>query len=162
MFEVLLALDFLDSVGELYFVVQIMAFTYMIYFLYMTFRDAQLLFGLSSLAAGYFIFVHGISSVFLASFFVFVVIFGMSIQQAVQFGLLPLLGYHQEGDRFVNTKEMQKQQQEAQQMEQVEKRAQAGEASEEEIGWLSQQMAKQQMGQSLGGGQNFMQQQRLR
>ena len=148
----LLVPEFLETLGELYFVIQVMVFAYMLFFLYMTFRDAQVLFGLSSLLAGYFIFVHGVSVTILVSIFVFVVIFGMSIQQAIQFGLLPLLGYAQHGDRFVKTNEMEQQGQEKQ-MQEVYKRAQVGQASEEELEWLQQQMSQQQMGQHFSSNQ---------
>lgn len=81
----------LESVGDIAFVVKLMALVYIIFYLYQTFAESQVLFGLSVLGAGYFILFY--SSVFVAlAVVVLLMMTGMWIQQSLQFGLFPLLG----------------------------------------------------------------------
>jgi len=125
--------DILETARELYFVVQVMTFAYMLFWLYMTFRDAQLLFGVGAIAAGYIIFLHGLSFTLLAIFFLAFVVMGSQIQMLMWFGLMPLFGYQQAGDRFVNVKEAEEQQQQQEAMkQQVMQRIMEGSASAEE------------------------------
>ncbi|GEM_PF-2616832 len=82
----------LDSVGDIAFVVKLMALVYIVFYLYQTFAESsQVLFGLSVLGAGYFILFY--SSVFVSlAIVVLLMMTGMWIQQSLQFGLFPLLG----------------------------------------------------------------------
>lgn len=158
--------EFLETVTEIYFVVQVMVFSYLLMFFYLTFRDTQLLFGLSALIAGYFIFIHGLSTSILVIVLVFFILFGMQLQQVLMFGLVPLLGYQHYGDRYVkisDQEEAQKQQQAQQQFQESYKRTLSGQATPEEVDWVEEQLNQQEMQQHLAGNnQNFMQQQRLR
>lgn len=84
----------LESVGDIAFVVKLMAFVYVVFYLYQTFAESQVLFGLSVLGAGYFILLY--SSVFVAlAIVVLLMVTGMWLQQSLQFGLFPLLGIGQ-------------------------------------------------------------------
>jgi hypothetical protein len=95
----------LETLGEMDFVIRIMVFSYLLFWLYMTFMPAkaEILFGISAIAAGYLVFAHGISITILALFFLFFVVLGSQIQMILMFGVLPLLGYQYAGDRFVKT-----------------------------------------------------------
>ena len=86
----------LDSVGDIAFVIKLMALVYVIFYLYQTFAESQVLFGLATLGAGYFILFY--SSVFVAlAIVVLLMVTGMWLQQSLQFGLFPLLGIGQGG-----------------------------------------------------------------
>ncbi|MDP2717938.1 MAG: hypothetical protein Q8P02_04295, partial [Candidatus Micrarchaeota archaeon] len=65
-----MALELFETLGEIGFVVQLLVFTYLLFWLYMTFRDLPMLFGLTSAVAGFLIFIHGISVTLLVASFV--------------------------------------------------------------------------------------------
>ncbi len=96
--------------NELYFVLQVITFSYLLFWIYLTFRDAQLLMGLATVAAAYIIFVHGLSVTLLAAFFLLFVVLGSHLQMFIQFGLMPFLGYQHGGDRFVKEEQVKAQQ----------------------------------------------------
>ncbi|MFA4946103.1 MAG: hypothetical protein WC607_00995 [Candidatus Micrarchaeia archaeon] len=102
----MIALLFLDNVfstlNELDFVVRVLMFSYLLFWCYMTFRDAQLLSALSSIILGYMIFLHGLSVVLLLGFFMVFILFGNHLQMLFLFGIMPLFGYHNFGDRYRN------------------------------------------------------------
>ncbi|MGB9577349.1 MAG: hypothetical protein ACP5O3_01700 [Candidatus Micrarchaeia archaeon] len=81
-----------EFVFDLWFVVKVIVFSYLLFQLYLMFRDTQLIFGLASLVAAYFIFVHGVSTVVLVAVFFLFVVFGSQLQMLVMFGLEPILG----------------------------------------------------------------------
>lgn len=86
----------LESVGDISFVIKLMALVYIVFYLYQTFAESQVLFGLATLGAGYFILFY--SSVFVAlAIVVLLMVTGMWLQQSLQFGLFPLLGVGQQG-----------------------------------------------------------------
>ncbi len=86
----------LESVGDIAFVIKIMSFVYILFWLYQTFAESQVLFGLSALGAGYLILFS--STVFVAlAVVVLLMVMGMWLQQSLQFGLFPLLGVGQGG-----------------------------------------------------------------
>ncbi len=93
----------LETLGELDFVIRVMVFSYLLFWMYMTFMPAkaELLFGISGIAVGYLVFAHGVSLTLLVLFFLFFVVLGSQIQMILMFGVLPLLGYQYAGDRFV-------------------------------------------------------------
>lgn len=97
-----------ETLQEMDFVVRVLVFSYLIYQMYLTFMPykAELLFGLTAIVSGYFVFAHGLSTAIIVLLFVLFVVMGMYIQQLIQFGLLPLLGYHYNfGDKFTSAKE---------------------------------------------------------
>ncbi|OIO26250.1 hypothetical protein COX85_03995 [Candidatus Micrarchaeota archaeon CG_4_10_14_0_2_um_filter_55_9] len=96
--------------NELYFVLQVIVFSYLMFWIYMTFRDAQLLMGLATVASAYVIFLHGLSVTLLAAFFLLFVVLGSHLQMFIQFGLMPFLGYQHGGDRFVKEEQVKAQQ----------------------------------------------------
>lgn len=141
-----MALEFFETLGELGFVVQLLVFTYCLFWLYLTFRDLPLLFGTASVAVGFLIFIHGVSVTVLVAAFVFLVLFGMQIQQVLWFGLFPLLGYHVMGDRLGKAYESDPQAMERRRFELGQKLEQGIELSEEETDWMHKQQAQSQMG----------------
>ncbi len=145
-----MALEFFETLAEIGFVVQVLVFTYMLFWLYMTFRDLPLLFGLTSTVAGFLVFIHGISMTVLVAGFVFLFLFGMQIQQVLWFGLFPLLGMHPMGDRLVSTEESDPRRMQ-EKMQGIESRIAEGHAGEGEIRFYEEQMAQQQMGGGMGG-----------
>ncbi len=106
--------------NELYFVLQVITFSYVLFWIYLTFREAQLLLGLATIAAAYVIFVHGLSVTLLAAFFLLFVVMGSHLQMFIQFGVMPLLGYQHGGNKFVKEGEAQAQQEMAQLQQAVE------------------------------------------
>ncbi len=95
--EALLFLDAIDGVfetlNELGFVVRIIVFSYLCYWLYITFRDVQTVFGVAVIVTAYIIFIHSLSITLLTVIFFVFVIFGNMLQMILMFGLLPLFGY---------------------------------------------------------------------
>lgn len=154
-----MALELLETLSELGFVVQLLVFTYCLFWLYMTFRDLPLLFGTASVAVGFLIFIHGVSVTVLVAAFVFLVLFGMQIQQVLWFGLFPLLGYHVMGDRLGRSYESDPHAMEMRRYELGQKMEQGIMLSEEEATWMQKQQAQQQM--SGGDMQQQMMMQRL-
>ena len=149
----LLLEDILQTASELYFVVQVMTFAYMLFWLYMTFRDAQILFGIGTIAVGYVIFIHGLSIMLLAAFFMLFIIMGSQIQMLMWFGIMPLFGYQQAGDRFVNVKDAEEQQQQGEAMkQQVMQRIMEGNASAEE----KQYFVNEHTSSNVAGGTDAM------
>jgi len=104
----------LDTLNELSFVIRVLVFSYVLFWLYITFRDSQALFGLATIAMGYILFLHGISVVLVVCFFVFFVMFGSHLQMLMLFGLMPLLGLQHGGHRFYNPEKERKVMQDAQ------------------------------------------------
>ncbi len=104
--------DIFETLSELDFVIRVMLFSYLLFWLYTTFipSRAEVLFGLTGIAAGYLVFAHGISVTVLVLFFIFFVMLGSQLQMLLQFGIMPLLGYQYHGDRFVHTDEINAQQ----------------------------------------------------
>ncbi|HIH20366.1 TPA: hypothetical protein HA244_03805 [Candidatus Micrarchaeota archaeon] len=96
-------LDIFETLAELDFVVRVLVFSYILFWLYMTFMTARadILFGVTAILAGYLVFAHGVTITILALFFLFFVVLGSQLQMIIQFGVLPLMGYQYGGDRFV-------------------------------------------------------------
>jgi hypothetical protein len=140
------------TLNELDFVVRVLMFSYILFWCYMTFRDAQLLSALASIIVGYMIFLHGVSVVLLLGFFMIFILFGNHLQMLFLFGIMPLLGYHNYGDRYRNP------QKEAELMKSANRRIELGEplsaaetqviqqlASEQEQAQAHQQMSQMDM-----------------
>lgn len=140
-----MVLEIFETLNELGFVVQLLVFTYCLFWLYLTFRDLPLLFGTSAVAVGFLIFIHGVSVTVLVAAFVFLVLFGMQIQQVLWFGLFPLLGYHVMGDRLGKSYESDPRAMELRRYDLGQKLAQGVELSEEEADWMHKQQAQSQM-----------------
>ena len=88
----LAAMPLLQVTADLWFVVRILVFSYLLFQLYLMFRDSQIIFGMAVIVSAYFIFVHAVSvTILMLCFFLFVV-FGNQLQMLVMFGLEPLLG----------------------------------------------------------------------
>lgn len=152
-----MAFGLFETLAEVGFVVQILTFTYILFWLYMTFRDLPLLFGITATVTGFLIFIHGISVVVLTAAFVFLFLFGMQIQQVLWFGLFPLLGYHVMGDRLASAEETDPKKMQAK-MQRVQQQIELGRASEQEMEWFQQQAAQQQM---QGGNPQMQQMQQM-
>ncbi len=148
-----MALELLETLGELGFVIQLLVFTYSLFWLYLTFRDLPLMFGISSVAVGFLVFIHGVSVTILVASFVFLVLFGMQIQQMLWFGLFPLLGYHVAGDHLISSDEMDQTRLQST-MALYNERAERGLASADELQFLERHGAMNQM-----SGQNASAQQ---
>ncbi len=150
--------EIFETLNELGFVIQLLVFTYCLFWMYMTFRDMPLLFGTASVAVGFLIFIHGVSVTVLVAAFVFLVMFGMQIQQVLWFGLFPLLGFHVMGDRLGRSYESDPHAMEVRRYELGQKIEQGIGLSEEEADWMHKQQAQ---GQMSGNMQQQMMQQRM-
>lgn len=134
----LLFLDDLIQTGtDIAFVVQVIVFSYLMFWLYMSFKDSSLVFGLSVIISGYLIFVHGISMTFLMLIFFAFVIFGSQLQMLLMFGVFPLLGREQTGEPKPNPKEM----------DELSMKYQQGTISEGEMARLQELSHQSQQGQ---------------
>ncbi len=117
-------LNIFDTFNELGFVVKIMVFAYLLYWLFIVFREQQVLLGLVAIIAAYFMFFHSISLTLLVLvFFVFVVMSG-HFQFLIDFGLIPILsmfGFHEaHGSEELKMQEVQKKMMEGQSLSQEE------------------------------------------
>jgi hypothetical protein len=105
--QVLLQIDAIDGVfstlNELGFVVRIIVFSYLCYWLYITFRDVQTVFGVGVIVTAYIVFIHSLSITLLTIIFFVFVIFGNMLQMILMFGVLPLLGYNWTMREYVKT-----------------------------------------------------------
>ncbi|MBI4406779.1 hypothetical protein HY571_02600 [Candidatus Micrarchaeota archaeon] len=86
-------LSIFQTFTDLVFIVKLIVFVYLLYWLFITFRENQIVLGLFSIAAAYFLFFHSVSLVvFVLLFFAFVVM-GMHFQFIIDMGVLPILGW---------------------------------------------------------------------
>ncbi|MEW5955225.1 MAG: hypothetical protein AB1626_01665 [Candidatus Micrarchaeota archaeon] len=140
----LAALPLLQVTADLWFVVRILVFSYLLFHLYLMFRDNQIIFGMAVIVAAYFIFVHAVSVTLLMLFFFLFVVFGNQLQMLVVFGLEPLLGAMGIGSH--------KHQYEAMEGQRITEKIRAGEAlSDSEMAFMEQWSAKEQHLQQLTG-----------
>ena len=139
--------EIFSTLSELDFVVRVLVFSYMLFWLYMTFRDAQLLFGIATIVVGYLIFVHGISVTLVVALWLIFFLLGSQLQMLCWFALFPLLGYQQAGGRLHKESEMAAQQN----LQEIEQKARAGTASQEEIHALQEAYAQQEMQHEQAG-----------
>ncbi len=137
-------LDVMDTLNDLSFVVKIIIFSYFLFWLFVTFRELPIVFGLSVIGLAYLMFVAAIPMLVIAIvFLVFLTPFGMMLQQGIQFGLLPFLGREpMTGRRMTGPEEVQR----------IQEKAMRGEnLTQQEAEILQEVYAQQQMQESFGG-----------
>ncbi|MFH0835676.1 MAG: hypothetical protein V1834_00765 [Candidatus Micrarchaeota archaeon] len=138
-----------DTLNDMGFVIRVIVFSYILFWLYITFREAQLLFGLTAIIASYFVLFHSISTTVLIILFFAFVIFGTQLQMVLQFGLLPLLGYHFYG-KYQKIEDPH-------QLQAIQQKAAAGEAlSENEMHALQQSQFGSQLGVDVGSRERML------
>lgn len=130
----------METLNELDFVMRVIVFSYLLFWLYITFRDVQVLFGLASLITGYFIFAHGLSITLLTIFFMAFVVMGSHLQMFIQFGLMPSLGFQHAGDRFSKMHEGEA----MGQMAQLQQAVESGQITMEQAQQMAQQAQTQE------------------
>ncbi|MBU1197557.1 hypothetical protein KJ765_03510 [Candidatus Micrarchaeota archaeon] len=127
----------LDVFTDLKFVLQVIVFSYILFWLYMTFRDVQVLFGLGAIVAAYFVLLNPISTTVLLVLFFAFVLMGMHFQMLFQFGLFPLL-------RFFGVEMEHPEMVEQQKMQKIEQKLMHGqELSADEVSFLEKSQRKQ-------------------
>ncbi len=150
---VVLASFFSDPLGafeEIAFVVRVMSFVYILFWLFTTFQDNQLLFGFTALVAAYFVLFNSPVIIVLAAV-VLLMVNGMFLQQSIMFGLFPALSRDQMGNTvdYAHQEEMMRAQN-------LENRLAAGERlNEQEMRFVSgvhqrQALANAQVQQFMG------------
>ena len=82
--------QFFTDIG---FVIQIMALAYIIFWLYLTFRESQVLFGISAIIASYFMLTVALPTVLVVIVFILFVVMGNQMQMLLMFGIEPVLGF---------------------------------------------------------------------
>ncbi len=93
LFSALPLLGILQTVSDLGLVIKIMVFAYLLYWLFIVFREQQMLLGLATIIAAYFMFFHQLSVIVLVLlFFVFIVMSG-HFQFIIDMGIVPILGF---------------------------------------------------------------------
>ncbi len=83
-----LALDYLSDAD---FVVKIIVFAYMMFWLYTTFSEVPVIFGISALIASYFLWAFAWPTIIFVFLFFAIIVFGNMLQQMLFFGLFPAL-----------------------------------------------------------------------
>lgn len=145
---------YFEFFGELSFVIKLMVFVYMLYWLHMTIGDSTILFGISGVIAAYFILFMGIPTIVLVIIWVFFFVLGGQLQQAIWFGLGPLLSTIKGRDVIGPIMSGQVAEYEEQYFfQQLNKKMARGEAlTEEEINFLKKMEAQQQLGMAMQQG----------
>jgi hypothetical protein len=141
---------FLDN---LHFIVQIITWCYLLFWLYMTFRDMPVMFGLTSLIASYFIFAHSLSTSFLVLVFFAFMLMGTQLQMLLQFGVYPILGFL--GIKPPNPFEPQMMGHEERQSA-IQKALKGQEMSQQESQMLYQEMQAQMQQQSMQEAEQYV------
>lgn len=124
-------LDILSTIDELSLVIKVMAFAYMLLWLYAQLRESMLLFGFGAMIAGYFMFINPLPTVIIVIIFVMFVSLGMHLQMLFQFGLFPLL-------RFFGIELEHPEVQEQQRLQNIEQKLKKGEDLNDEEEMLLQ------------------------
>ena len=129
--------DIFGFLDQMQFVLQVIVFSYILFWLYITFRENQILFGLSSIVAAYFIILNPITTTTLVVLFVAFVLMGTHFQMLIQFGVYPLL-------RFFGIELEHAEMAEQQKMHGIEKKLMEGkELNNDEVRFLENHQAKQ-------------------
>ena len=144
MLPVFFITDLLDTVGDISFVIKVMGFAYVLFWLYITFQESQILFGLSSIGLGYLLLFHSPWFVSLAAA-VFLMMAGGQLQMSIQFGLFPFLQHHSMESQQREQELMQKRQGELQE------NAERGSISQEETREYQENEARAQIQQGPEG-----------
>lgn len=137
-----------ETLNELHFVVQVMVFSYLLFWCYLTFRDAQVLFGLAAIVFAYVIFVHGLSITVLTLLFLVFVVMGTHIQMILDFGLFPLLGMHRMGGKLMREQHTDP--------AELQQRIQSGQASQAEIEAFQEMATQEQFGRTGSAERRMM------
>ncbi len=99
--SVMSLLSIFTTLTDLAFVIKILVFSYLLYWLFIVFREQQVLLGIVTLIAAYFMFFHAVSiTILVLLFFVFIVMSG-HFQFIIDMGILPILamfGFHESGE----------------------------------------------------------------
>ncbi len=129
--------DIFGFLSEMHFVLQVIVFAYILYWLYINFRENQILFGLSSIIAAYFVILNPITTTTLVVLFVAFAVMGMHLQMLIQFGVYPLF-------RFFGMELEHPEMAEQQQMQAIEKKLMEGkELSHDEVKFLEKSQQRQ-------------------
>ncbi len=91
MYPGVFSLDIMDAIVELDFAVKVFVFAYLLFWLYTTFGDQQILFGLGASVAFFFLFFYGLPTIAVVVLFFAVFMFGSIFQQLIMFGIIPAL-----------------------------------------------------------------------
>ncbi len=140
-----LLFDFLGDVSNLSFVLKIMSFSYLAYWLYTTFYNSKIVFGIALIGAGFFAITYSGATTALVVVFAILFVLGPQLQNTIWFGLGPLLspfGIDLMGNS-VNQKMSELEHQKA--AKELEARIANGQASQEEVQAFQKQQQLQQM-----------------
>ena len=131
--------DIFTFFSDIGFVIKIMALAYIIFWLYLTFRDSQMLFGLGAIIASYFMLTSAIPLIFIVVIFIVFVVMGNQLQMLLMFGVFPVTRFF-----GLELDPQQLEQREMQQLQAAEQKLQAGQAiSMEEERLLQEHVDKQ-------------------
>ncbi|MFH1106946.1 MAG: hypothetical protein V1787_03545 [Candidatus Micrarchaeota archaeon] len=119
-FVSLQAAGLLQFFDDFAFVIGIIVFAYILFWLYASFRDVPILFGLASIVAAYFTILQPLPTIVLVVIFGAFIMMGMHFQMLIQFGVYPLL-------RFFGVEMEHEGMQEQQHMQAIEKKLSHGE-----------------------------------
>ncbi|MFA6048569.1 MAG: hypothetical protein WC792_01305 [Candidatus Micrarchaeia archaeon] len=86
-----MALDILGYFQEMEFVIKVIVFAYVMFWLYTTFSEVPVVFGISALIASYFLWAFAWPTIIFVFLFFAIIVFGNMLQQMLFFGLFPAL-----------------------------------------------------------------------
>jgi len=126
------------------FIIQVMTFSYVLFWLFMTFRDTPILFGLTAVVAAYFMFIQPLPIFIIVIVFFAFFLFGNQLQMLILFGLEPILGVFGKG-KYAQQYEMEY-------MGELQHKLSEGkELSAKEMEAMEKMQEKQQAMQQMGG-----------
>ncbi|VVB71436.1 Uncharacterised protein [uncultured archaeon] len=137
--------DILGDIANLSFVIKIMCFSYLTYWLYATFYNSKIIFGIALIVAGYFTITYSDATTALVAIFGLLFVLGPQLQQTIWFGLAPLLqpfGIDLMGNTVNQKMSMLEQEKHSKELQ---SKIAAGEASQEEVEAFQRQQQLQQM-----------------
>ena len=80
-----------DFFSDMVFVIMVMSMSYILFMLYMAFRDNQTIFAIASVIAITMLVINPTLITLFLIFFFFIIFFGQQLQMLLQFGVYPLL-----------------------------------------------------------------------
>lgn len=140
MIEALPVLGILETLADMAFVIKILTFSYLLYWLFIVFREQQMLLGIATIIAAYFMFFHQISIVLLVLFFFVFIVMSGHFQFLIDMGIMPILsflGFHETTGMYGQGADQIK-------MQKIQEKVQKGiDLTEEEVDFLGESHHKE-------------------
>ncbi len=138
--------------SDMFFVALVLTGSYILYILYINFRDQPMIFAIAAIAGVTFLLTNSLMTMGLVTLFFVFVMFGQNLQMILSFSVYPLLGML--GFNFTQAGPMQEEEAAAMRLQQIEQKILKGEevaAAEKSLyaESLNQQVEMQQKSQQM-------------